>query len=128
MNRYVADTNALYWHLVSSPRLSARARSAFQEAAAGNALIVVPAIVWAELYYLNEKQGRPLDFEAEYRALESAGFQFVSLRAEDVEEFPLDAAVPEMHDRIIAGVCRRLNAPCITADRSIRGSSIPTVW
>lgn len=52
---YVADTHALFWYLTNSPRLGAQASSAFDEGVRGRAVIYVPAVVLAELYYLNEK-------------------------------------------------------------------------
>ncbi len=67
MNHYVADTHALFWYLTGSPRLGAQAKRAFDEGARGQAVIHIPTIVLAELYYLNEKIGRPLDFAAEYQ-------------------------------------------------------------
>ncbi len=60
MNFYVSDTHALFWYLINSRALGANARVAFDEADAGQALIYIPAIVIAELYYLNEKKGRPV--------------------------------------------------------------------
>lgn len=69
MNRYVADTHALFWYLINSPELGSKARLAFDEADDGQAFIYVPAIVIAELFYLNEKKGKPLDFAAKYAAL-----------------------------------------------------------
>jgi hypothetical protein len=38
-----------------------------------------------------------------------------------------DAAVQEMHDRIIAGVARRLGAPLISSDPLIAASGIVTI-
>src|SRR5437588_10393202 len=67
MNFYVADTHALFWYLINSSALGADARLAFDEADAGQALIYIPAIVIAELYYLNEKKGRPFDSELSMR-------------------------------------------------------------
>jgi len=59
MRLYVTDTHALYWYLTASPQLSRAARDAFDEGARGEALIHIPAIVLAELYYLNQKLGHP---------------------------------------------------------------------
>lgn len=55
MSRYVSDTHALHWHMVSNPKLSPTARQLFQEADAGMHQIVVPAIVLIEFVYLEEK-------------------------------------------------------------------------
>jgi predicted nucleic acid-binding protein len=56
MKSYVVDTHALYWYLSGSSRLSRKAKAAFDEAVQGNALIYIPAIVLAELYFLNQKE------------------------------------------------------------------------
>jgi len=38
------------------------------------------------------------------------------------EAFDEDTAVPEMHDRMIVGVARRLNAVCLTRDAAVIAS------
>lgn len=130
MNRYVADTHALFWYLIASPRLSSAARQAFDEGARGEALIYVSAIALAELYYLNVKLGRPLDFAAEFERLQSSGqFLFVPFAPEDTLEFEATAAVPEMHDRMIVGLARRLGAVCLSMDLEItRSNLVPVRW
>lgn len=129
MTPYVADTHALFWYLTSSPRLGDAAKAAFEEAARGEAVVLIPSIVIAELYYLNEKAGSPIDFADEYRRLASAGqFTFIPLTADDVAEFDRDRAVAEMHDRIIVGVARRHACPCITRDAQVNGAGVATVW
>jgi len=130
MNRYVADTHALFWYLTASPRLGHQARSAFDEGAYGQAVIYVPVIVLAELYFLNEKAGRPLDFRSEYVRLRQSGqFVCVAFLPEDILGFDTDATVPEMHDRIIVGVARRMGATCLSLDPQIVQSGlVTTVW
>ncbi|MEK7833996.1 MAG: PIN domain-containing protein [Acidobacteriota bacterium] len=130
MNRYVADTHALYWYLVASPNLSPAAKAAFDEGLRGQAVIYLPAIVLAELYYLNKKYSQPIDFAATFSLLQaSPQFVFVSVEARDVLDFDADAATPEMHDRMIVGVTRRLAATCITLDPQIVNSGlVKTVW
>lgn len=130
MNLYVADTHALYWYLTASPHLSDTARAAFDEGARGEALICVPAIVLAELYYLNQKLGKPLDFAKEYARFEqSSQILMVEFTPRDVLSFDQDAAVPEMHDRIIVGLARRLGATCISRDPLIMNSGlVSVVW
>ncbi len=130
MNYYVADTHGLYWYLIASPLLGANAKKAFDEGKTGNAIIYIPSIVIAELYFLNEKHGEPINFSVEFTRLKnSSQFEFVSFKAEDVDDFTIDAAVPEMHDRIIVGVARRLSAGCLTRDAKIVDSKIVRiVW
>ncbi len=130
MSFYLADTHAVYWYLTNSPMLGLNASQAFDDADNGNAVIYIPTIVLAELYYLNQKQGQPIDFATTFARL-SQSLQFVLLpfEPEDVLDFDLDQAIPEMHDRMIAGSARRLNVPCLTRDNSITNSGIVAiVW
>lgn len=129
MPEYVIDTHALFWYLTASPRLSAPAKTVFDRGAAGEARLLVPVIVLAELFFLNENLNRPVDFAAELRRLMGADqFRFVPLLAEDMLEFGALTDVPEMHDRMIAAVARRRNCPCITRDQTITQSSVATIW
>jgi PIN domain nuclease of toxin-antitoxin system len=130
MNFYVADTHALFWYLTASPRLGANAKTAFDDGVAGVAVIYIPAIVLAELFFLNEKLGQPLDFSKEFKRFEQSGqFEFVGFEPDDVKDFTKDAAVPEMHDRIVVGVARRLALPCLTYDTKIIASNlVKIVW
>jgi PIN domain nuclease of toxin-antitoxin system len=130
VNRYVTDTHALYWYLINSPRLSATANATFDEADSGRALVYVPAIVIAELFYLNKKLGEPLNFAATFLQLQQSS-QFVLLPFEpaDVLDFDAHAAVPEMHDRMIVGAALRLGVPCLTHDSQIVNSGlVKTIW
>ncbi|HEY0722445.1 MAG TPA: PIN domain-containing protein [Pyrinomonadaceae bacterium] len=130
MNFYLTDTHALYWYLVSSPSLGAGAGSAFDEADNGLALIYIPAIVVAELYFLNEKKQHPLDFVAKYERLEQSQ-QFVLLPFFPATTLHFDAcrSILEMHDRMIVADARLLSAPLITRDRDIIMSGlVQTIW
>ncbi len=130
MNLYVADTHALYWYLTANSNLSGGAKAAFDEARQGLAVIYLPAITLAELYYLNVKHNRPVDFAAELARLEqSAQFEFVPFEAADTLDFATNAQVSEMHDRIIAGVARRRNAVLLTRDTNIIAAGVvATLW
>ncbi len=130
MNEYVADTHALLWYLRNSPLLGKNANAAFDESDAGNALIYIPSIVLAELFFLNVKYNYPIDFAAEYKKLEAGGqFILTGFEPSDVLDFDADSAVKEMHDRIIVGVARRLNAACITKDDNITKSGlVKIIW
>jgi predicted nucleic acid-binding protein len=88
MNEYVTDTHALFWYLTASPRLGEKAKNAFDEGAQGQATIYIPAIVLAELYFLNEKLGRPLNYRDEFERLhQSSQLEFVPFLPEDILEF-----------------------------------------
>jgi hypothetical protein len=48
---------------------------------------------------------------------------------EDILDLDTDRLVPEMHDRLITGVARRLAVPCITKDLQIVQSNlVTTIW
>ncbi len=130
LTRYVIDTHALFWYLIGSPRLSAAAREVFDAGVAQSAILVIPVIVLAELFYLNEKAGRPFDFPREFARLQESGqFEILSLHAQDIIDFARDDSVVEMHDRIIAGVARRLNAACVSRDRNITANpQLKVIW
>lgn len=130
MNFYVSDTHALFWYLINSPALGVNASLAFDEADAGQALIYIPAIVIAELYYLNEKKDRPLDFRTKYTRLTQSS-QFVLLPFDPSHALDFDAcsAVKEMHDRMIVVDALRTRAILLTRDIQITDSGVvETTW
>lgn len=130
MKRYVADTHALFWYLAASPKLSRSAKQAFDESANGLAKIYIPAIVLAELHLLNRKLGQPLNFSQTYHYLRQSGqFVLLPLEPEVVLDFDEFAAIPDIHDRIIAITTRRLQATCLSADGEItRSGLVPVLW
>lgn len=127
---YVVDTHALIWYLTNDHKLGKRAAQIFYAAEAGETRLIVSAIVLAELYYVNQKRRWFTDFPSVLRQLEQKPyFRLVPLNPHHIEDFDQDAAVPEMHDRIIAGLARRLNAPLITADIQITESGrVRVIW
>ncbi|GBC75881.1 hypothetical protein HRbin07_00073 [bacterium HR07] len=125
---YVVDTHALFWYLTASPQLGSQALQAFQAAEQGHAKIIVPTIVLAELYFLNEKLGQPLNFIEEYRKMLASGlFEFSPLDEALILLFPYLPGIHEMHDRIVAAVALRFQAPLLTRDAEIRRSGIIAV-
>ena len=130
MSDYVTDTHALYWYLTASPKLGVNAQAAFLAGEQGQTLIYIPSIVLAELYFLNIKYNQPLLFAQEYERLTGSGqFRFVEFCAVDVLCFDALTAIPEMHDRMIAGVAHALQLPLLTRDGEIVASGIiQTIW
>ncbi|MCS6903426.1 MAG: PIN domain-containing protein [Candidatus Bipolaricaulota bacterium] len=128
LQRYVTDTHTLFWYLTASPKLSPTALRAFREAEQGYATIIVPTLVLAELYFLNEKLQQPLDFALEYQKMAQSGlFEFATLDAALVLLLPKLSTIPEMHDRLIAAVAYREQVPLLTRDDSIRQSGLVAV-
>jgi PIN domain nuclease of toxin-antitoxin system len=127
---YVLDTNVLIWWLTDKARLKINARTVFEAAERGETLLVVPSIVVAEMYFANQKNHRFTNFSKVYVALKAAPFmRFAAFTARQVLNFDRDAGVPEMHDRIIVGLARRLGVPLVTSDSIITASGIvKVVW
>jgi len=127
---YVVDTNALIWHLSDDRKLGRQAREIFAAAERGETRLVVSAVVVAELYYADKKFGLFADFDAVFHRLEVAPhFRFASFEAEHVLSFEEDRDIPEMHDRIIAGLARRLGTPLIASDPKIVEAGLTAiVW
>ena len=127
---YVVDTHALIWYLTNDKKLGKQAAEVFAAAERGETRLVVSAIVVAEMYYANKKNNWFADFNATYRELrEKPYFRFVHFKADHVLDFDNNAAVPEMHDRIIAGLARRIGAPLVATDPQISASNlVKIVW
>ena len=127
---YVADTNALLWYLTSDKKLSRPAQAIFAAAERGETRLYISVITLAELYYINQRWHYFLDFGQTWSDLQSRPyFRFVPFRPHDVMGFGQVANVPEMHDRIIADLARRLNAPLLTSDPLIAGANVvKIVW
>jgi len=99
-------------------KLGPTAKSVFDSVESGNATVYVPALVFAEILYLSERQriGLSLHRVADYLK------QFSNCKG-----YPMDFAViqsaaqitdiPELHDRLIAGTARFLNFDLITNER-----------
>jgi len=125
---YVLDTHALLWHLVADKKLSTRATNIFDAADRGETQLVVSVIVLAELYHLNQKRQSPLNFTEVFNDLvNSPAYQLVPFEPGHVLDFPQDAAVTELHDRIIAGLARRLDAPLISMDPVIQAADVARI-
>jgi PIN domain nuclease of toxin-antitoxin system len=127
---YVVDTHALIWYLRGDTKLSKRALTIFQAAEQGETRLLLPAMVLAELYFANVKNKWFMDYAVVYNdILNKPFFRFLPFEHPHVLDFDQDDKIPEMHDRIIAGVARRLGAPLITSDPLIISAAIvTTVW
>jgi predicted nucleic acid-binding protein len=114
---YVVDTNTLIWYLKHDKKLSAPAATIFEAAERGETRLIISAIVIAELFYADKKHHLFLDFGQIYESLKAKPyFRLVAFNPDDVADFDRDDLVPEMHDRIIVGLARRISAPIITSD------------
>jgi PIN domain nuclease of toxin-antitoxin system len=129
MNRYVTDTHALIWYLVGSSRLSHRARAVFDEAVAGNAQVVIPAIVIAEMIMLAEKH-RAIQFRELLSELQAVpGFQFAPLTPDTAITIHQLTILPDIHDRLITAEALHQGSALITADGRITDAGlVDVIW
>ena len=127
---YILDTVAIVSHLEARKSLGSEAREVFAAAERGEARLLVPPIVVAELFWYFSKRGQLDRFRQVFGEMEaSPWFKFIDLSVEQVREFMLLESVAEMHDRIIAGHARQLGVPLVTNDLQIQASgSVATIW
>ena len=99
-------------------------------ALAGEATIILPAIVVAEFYFLSIKFHEPFTPSELIDAVKDlTGFEFSDLGMAQLEKLDDLQEIPEMHDRLIAAESMILDAPLITRDSTLADSSqIETVW
>jgi PIN domain nuclease of toxin-antitoxin system len=109
--------------------LSKRALDAFEKTTK-EGLIIIPAVVLAEMMFIAKKGKIVLNFEKilkiieEYDNIEVAPLDIDILKVANKIEKEL-----EMHDRLIVATALYYNAPLITKDRLITQSQLcPTLW
>lgn len=127
--KFVIDTVGLVLHL-EKRRLETETRNILKKAEAEQAVVYIPAIVFAEILYLSERQKIKTSISDVSDYLTShPGFV----------EYPLDLSViraalqindiPELHDRLITATAKALDTKLITNDLKIQASSfVQTVW
>ena len=128
--RFVADTHALWWYLRDPERLSAAASVVFRLVEGGNATLIVPAIVVAELYSLSVKLRQPMAPSTLMDDLASVGgIELSDLGRTQLEWLDRLLEIPEMHDRLIAAEAIVLGAPVVSRDPVLVDSlQIETIW
>ena len=126
----VTDTHSLWYYFTQPELLSDAATRAFSSAEAGDARIVVPAIVVAELYYLSVKVRAEMSpARIVQRIASERGLELRELGQEQLELLSALTDIPEMHDRLIAAEAVLLDAPVITRDGEILAAAgVEYVW
>lgn len=129
----VADTHTALWYLYGDSRLSKRAKTFIDVAAAGVKKIAVSAISLAEIVYLVEKKRVPASaYHDLCSALSDPDHVFVeeALGADIVEAMHIvpRGDVPDMPDRIVAATAIYFRVAVISRDGKIRASSVETDW
>jgi len=129
VNFYVAEHPRALWYFIASPLLGAHARAAFDEGSQGQALIYIPPLFLRALFPKREDTASHRLFATFALLTQSATIRSIAIRAIDTLEFERDKAVSDIHDRIMVGVARRVNAMLLSRDEEITGSGVvATVW
>lgn len=126
---YVADTVALIVYL-ENRRLGADSQAIFDSAENSNTIIHIPAIVFAEILYLSEKQRISINLQDVKNLLQTnSNFRESPLTQTIIETAAQIIDIPELHDRLISATARHLNLELITTDAKIQSSNfVKTVW
>ncbi len=127
---YVTDTHSLIWYLIDSPNLGPAANEVFKEIEEGEAKLLIPAIVVAEVIYIVESGKVKADLDSLIQRIQEAeNFEVSPLGLDQLLCFKEKTKITEMHDRLI--VCEALlnKARIITKDREIKDSGVvEVVW
>ena len=128
LDRLVADTHTLVWHLTDSPRLSDLARRLMDSIDEGGAELIVPTIVLAEALHVSERRNPGVSFDEVMTYISDMPTAVVAaLDLPVIRETRRLSPSLEMHDRIIAATARLYGARLISRDRQL-GSLVETVW
>lgn len=127
---FVADTHALLWWFIDSPKISSKAAEIFEKCEQGENIVFIPSIVMAEALSIFEKKRISFDFKKLNKKInESENFVLIALDYPIIQKMADLKDVPELHDKIIVSTAKYLDVPIITKDRAIQNLSyIKTVW
>ena len=97
---------------------------------AGKAVLIVPAIVVAEVYYLSVKTGERLPPSDLLRVIDTSdSLNLADLGRTQLEMLDRLPEIPEMHDRLIAAEALALGVPVVTWDPVIAASpQVQSIW
>lgn len=131
MSMYVADTHALLWYFFNPGRLGAQAHTALVKVGRGQATLVIPVVVVAEMVMVVEKgrvQATLADLQRIIQRLQrNPVCHLPSLSVEAVLNSATLTAIPDIFDRLIVYEARRWNASLLTRDALITQSGLVSV-
>lgn len=127
---FVADTHALLWHFINSPKLGTKASEIFDRCERGECVIFIPSIIIAEALSIFDKKRVSFDFKKLLKKLyESENFVIIPFDYPILQKMVELTDVPELHDKIIVSTAKYLNLPIITKDETLQNiQHIKTVW
>lgn len=127
---YVIDSHALHWYLLDPTRLGPGAQAALKLAEVGEAEMLVPAIVLAELVRVWEKAGRAFPVDAVMQTIAtSRNIHLIDLGLAQLTEFERIGPSLDIHDRLIMADALLAGATLITRDRKLQSAGVvPTIW
>jgi PIN domain nuclease of toxin-antitoxin system len=122
---YIADTHSLVWYFHAPKRLPPAAARAFTAIASGQARLIVPVIVLADLIWIAQKGRIDVDIDDVIRRLQaSVQVEIRPLECSRVLDLRRYTAVTEMHDRLIVAEAAAQGASLITSDEEIIAASL----
>ena len=126
---YVTDTHSLAWYFTEDTRLSKRAFQAF-EGTIKEGIIIVPAVVLAEIMYIANKGRISLTFEKTLDRIRGyENFDIAPLDADILKEANKIKVNLEMHDKLIVATALFFKVALVTKDKEIRDAGIcPIIW
>lgn len=127
---YVIDTHALKWYLLDEPQLGPGASAALKLVELGEAQLLIPAIVLAELVCVFEKKGKTLPIETVLQNVASnTNTHLLDLGLTQLSAFKKLGPTLEMHDRMILADALLYGATLITKGRRLQSAGVvPTIW
>lgn len=127
---YVTDTHALVWYFTGDKRLGAAAKKVFDEATAGDALVIIPTIVLAELLYIARGKRPGLTFQETLARIQGgSNYEIAALDLPILKTADTISAELELHDRLIVATAQVADAPVLTKDLSIHAAGVvETIW
>jgi len=129
VNKYISDTMALILRL-ENRKMPKKVKEKFKQAEKGQTEIAVPAIVFAELAYLSERERIDTTLAEVRKYLDKyPTITECAMTISTVEQaFKIDD-IPELHDRLIAAAGKELGVPILTNDPDILDSKhVEVIW
>jgi PIN domain nuclease of toxin-antitoxin system len=128
MRDFVADTQALVFHLVEPRRLGKAARRAFEAADAGKSRCHVPAIVLVEVALLGERGRIRVGLPQVLASLAAhPGYTLMPLDVEQCLEFGALVGIKDPMDRLVAAASRVARAELVSSDAAF-DPHLDRVW